>query len=246
MIGILLIIQIETRIFKVIHNFSWLLKDDWVGEIVNKKDIIMNTRDFVQKHHQHDYSGHDWLHVVRVTNLAKKISYHEGGNEFVVELAALLHDVPDEKLGGTEEEGLAKVNYFLTKNGVGENVVSEIHMILSTMSYKGGNRAPMTTLEGKIVQDADRLDAIGAIGIARAFAYSGAKGQPIYDPQLSPRDHMTYEQYRNGKSTAINHFYEKLLKLKDGMNTDFGKKIAEERHAFMLTYLEQFFAEDSL
>lgn len=213
---------------------------------MNKEEIIERTRTFVQNYHQHDYGGHDWLHIERVTNLAKTISNHEGGDPFVIELAALLHDVPDEKLGGSEEEGLAHVHQFLRTNGVEERTISTIHTILATMSFKGGNRAPMSTLEGRIVQDADRLDAIGAIGIARTFAYSGAKGQPIYDPNLSPRDHMTYEEYRHGKSTAINHFYEKLLKLKDGMNTNFGKKLAEERHAFMIIYLDQFIAEKSL
>ncbi|HLR15647.1 MAG TPA: HD domain-containing protein [Bacillota bacterium] len=213
---------------------------------MDKENIIKKTKDFVQEHHQHDYSGHDWSHIMRVTYIAKSISYHEGGNPFVVEIAALMHDVPDEKLGGSEAEGLEKVDHFLKKNGVEDRIIRDIHHILSTMSFKGGNREPMNTLEGEIVQDADRLDAIGAIGIARAFAYSGAKGQPIYDPNLSPRDHMTYEEYRYGKSTAINHFYEKLLKLKDGMNTKYGKKLAEERHQFMVKYLEQFFAEQGM
>ena len=135
------------------------------------------------------------------------------------------------------------MNRWLRNNGVKEQVVSEINEIITTMSFKGGNLKPMKTIEGKIVQDADRLDALGAIGIARTFAYSGAKGQPIYDPNLAPRDHMTYKSYRHGKSTAINHFYEKLLKLKDSMNTEYGKQLAEERHHYMLQFLKQFFHE---
>ncbi|MEI3605879.1 HD domain-containing protein [Pseudogracilibacillus sp. SE30717A] len=206
--------------------------------------IIIRARQFVQEQHQNDYSGHDWWHIMRVTDTAKIISVQEGGNDFVVELAALMHDLADEKISGSEKEGLKKVNKWLKENGVKEDEILEINEIITTMSFKGGNRKPMSTIEGKIVQDADRLDALGAIGIARTFAYSGAKGQPIYDPELPPRvGSMTYKDYRHGKSTAINHFYEKLLKLKDSMNTEYGKKLAEERHNYMMQFLEQFFLE---
>lgn len=210
---------------------------------MQKEKIIESAKHFVQEQHQDDYSGHDWAHIQRVTNTAKAISRQEGGNTLVVELAALLHDVADEKLSGSEEEGVRKVRNWLNENGVDEQTNAEITEIITTMSFKGGNRKPMSTIEGKMVQDADRLDALGAIGIARTFAYSGTKGQPIYDPELPPKEEMTYEQYRHGNSTAVNHFYEKLLKLKDAMNTEYGRRLAEERHKYMEQYLDQFFLE---
>lgn len=210
---------------------------------MKKAEIIIKAKEFVKKQHQNDYSGHDWWHIIRVTNIAKAISIREGGNEFIVELAALMHDVADEKVSGSEEAGLRKVNKWLKENDVEEQIISEVIEIITTMSFKGGNLGNMKTMEGRIVQDADRLDALGAIGIARTFAYSGAKDQPIYDPDLTVRDHLTYEEYRRGKSTAINHFYEKLLKLKDAMNTEYGKKLAEERHEYMIQFLDQFFLE---
>ncbi|MGL4910883.1 MAG: HD domain-containing protein, partial [Romboutsia sp.] len=142
-----------------------------------------------------------------------------------------------------EEEGLKKVSTFLEKNNVQEEDLNHIIEIISTMSFKGGNNKEMSTLEGKIVQDADRLDAIGAIGIARCMCYSGAKGRPIYNPNEDIRDNMTVEEYRSNKGNAINHFHEKLLKLKDNMNTDTGRTLAIGRHRYLETYLEQFYNE---
>ncbi len=206
-------------------------------------EIIKKAKDFVKEQHWNDYSGHDWWHIMRVTNTAKAISIQEGGNDFIIELAALLHDVADEKISGSEEEGLLKVSKWLKENDVEGRIISAVIEIVTTISFKGGNLKHMNTIEGKIVQDADRLDAMGAIGIARTFAYSGAKDHPIYDPDLPVRDHMTHEEYRHGKGSAINHFHEKLLKLKDAMNTEYGKRLAEERHEYMIKFLDQFFLE---
>lgn len=205
--------------------------------------LISLTEEYVRQELQNDPSGHDWWHIARVTDLAKTIALEEKADLFICEMAALLHDIADEKLNSSEEEGLKKVRDWLTSIKVDPFSIEKIIEIISTLSFKGGGQPEMKTLEGKVVQDADRLDAIGAIGIARTFAYAGAKGQLIYDPSLKPRETFTKEEYRNGKSTAINHFYEKLLKLKDGMNTSYAKKIAEERHRFMEEYLAVFFNE---
>ncbi|WP_356948156.1 HD domain-containing protein [Fictibacillus fluitans] len=190
-----------------------------------------------------DGSGHDWWHIYRVNKLACTIAREEGANLFICSLAALLHDVADEKLNGSEEEGIQKVNQWMNENEVPAEVCSQVLNIISTMSFKGGNKVPMSSLEGKVVQDADRLDAMGAIGIARTFVYSGHIGQLIYDPSIQVRNSMTKEEYRNGRSTAVNHFYEKLLKLKNGMNTSYGKQLAARRHEEMEHFLEVFFKE---
>lgn len=210
---------------------------------MNKETVLSHAKQFVQHELGSDASGHDWWHIHRVTNNARTIAHKEGANVFVCELAALLHDIADEKLNKTEESGLIKVETWLQREEVDTQVISQVMEIISTMSFKGGNNKAMTTLEGEVVQDADRLDAIGAVGIARTFAYSGAKGQLMHDPNLPPRESMTKEEYRNGKSTAINHFYEKLFKLESLMNTKTGREIARERHAFMEQFVEQFFDE---
>ncbi|MFC7391397.1 HD domain-containing protein [Scopulibacillus cellulosilyticus] len=210
---------------------------------MNQQKIIDNAKEFVYQQLKDDPSGHDWWHIHRVSQNAKRIATAEKADLFICELAALLHDIADEKLNKNEEYGLKKVHHWLIDNHVNEDTRNHVIDIISTMSFKGGGRPPMKTLEGKVVQDADRLDAIGAIGIARTFAYAGAKEQLIYDPALSPRTNMTNEEYRSGNSTAINHFYEKLLKLKDLMNTDYGRKMAAERHRFMENFLNQFFKE---
>ncbi len=210
---------------------------------MNKEKQLMLTKEFVHKQLENDASGHDWWHIVRVAEMAKRIAKHEQANLFVCEMSALLHDIADEKLNASEEEGLKKVKEWLYSIDIDERTIEAIMDIISKMSYKGGGQPALQTLEGKIVQDADRLDAIGAIGIARTFAYAGAKGDIIYNPDIAPREQMTKEEYRNGKSTAINHFYEKLLKLKQLMNTDYAKVIAKERHLFMESYLQMFFKE---
>ncbi|WP_077618516.1 HD domain-containing protein [Bacillus sinesaloumensis] len=204
---------------------------------------IEDTTNFVKNILSSDSSGHDWWHIERVRKAAIEIGERENANIFVVEMAALLHDVADEKLNESEEEGLKKVRDWLSSLQLPYPQQVEIIEIISTMSFKGGNRPPMKTIEGKVVQDADRLDAIGAIGIARTFAYAGAHGDLIYDPHLPYREVLTKEEYRNGKSTAINHFYEKLLKLKDTLNTDAAKEVAQKRHDFMVGFLEQFYKE---
>jgi len=214
-----------------------------VEDTMEQQKIIEATTTFVKNILQHDSSGHDWWHIERVRKAALQIGKKENANLFVVEMAALLHDVADEKLNKSEEEGLMKVRNWLSSLQITDSEQEEIIEIISTMSFKGGNRPLMKTIEGQVVQDADRLDAIGAIGIARTFAYAGAHGDLIYDPELPFRESMTKEEYRNGKSTAVNHFYEKLLKLKDTLNTNAAKKAAQERHDFMTGFLDQFYKE---
>ncbi len=210
---------------------------------MDKQEILNKAEQFAKEVLEKDSSGHDWWHIYRVARSAKTIAVQEGADTFICEMAALLHDIADEKLTGNEELGLKKVNNWLIQHGVHTTDTAHVMEIISNMSFKGGGRPPMPTLEGKIVQDADRLDAIGAVGISRVFAYSGAKNRLIHDPQLKPREQMTIEEYRKGNGTGINHFYEKLLKLKDLMNTDYAKKMAEDRHRFMEDYLNQFYQE---
>ncbi|MFC5272112.1 HD domain-containing protein [Adhaeribacter terreus] len=206
-------------------------------------EILANARAFVKNELARDSSGHDWWHIYRVTNTALEIARHKNADLFVCELAALLHDVADEKLNASKAAGMEKVKNWLEENQVPEEVAAQVLEIISTMSYNGGHNEPMKTLEGKVVQDADRLDALGAIGIARTFAYGGHKGHLMHNPELAVRTEITKEAYRNAESTPINHFYEKLLKLKDLMNTDYGKKLAAERHAYMENFLAQFYGE---
>lgn len=206
--------------------------------------ILQEARDFVYAELKDEMSGHDWWHIVRVTNNAVEIAIQEQADVFICELAALLHDIADGKLNKNEEVGLQKVEQWLQNHQASDAEIAHVLEIVSTMSFKGDHQQKnISTLEGKIVQDADRLDAIGAIGIARAMAYSGHIGRPIHDPDLQPRENMTLEEYRAGKSSAIMHFYEKLLKLKDLMNTDYAKQLAIGRHHFLEEYLEQFYAE---
>jgi uncharacterized protein len=190
-----------------------------------------------------DSSGHDWWHIDRVVQMTRTIARAERADAFVCELAALLHDMADEKLNDDPQAADLELKQWLANSGVEAEAAEHVLEIIHTMSFKGGSRPPMRTTEGRVVQDADRLDAIGAVGISRVFAYSGAKKRPIHDPDLPPRGQLTEEEYRNGRDTAINHFYEKLLKLRELMNTTSGKEIAEERHRFMETYLERFYSE---
>ena len=210
---------------------------------MDRHDNIERTEIFVRNILQNDSSGHDWWHIVRVKNMALELARKEDAKIHIVELAALLHDVADEKLNSEEQAGINKVIKWLKELNVNEKDSNHIIEIIKTMSFKGGHGEPMTTLEGKIVQDADRLDAIGAVGIARTFAYAGSRGDLIYDPSITVRRSLTKAEYRNGKSTAINHFYEKLLKLSELMNTKSAKEIAMERHRFMEVYLDQFYKE---
>lgn len=210
------------------------------------KNTLEEARRFVFYEMTSDTSGHDWWHARRVSEMARKIAAEEGADPNLCELAALLHDIPDDKRGLPEEEGLSRVRAWLTSQHLCTETIGHILVIIQTMSFRGGNNPPMESLEGKIVQDADRLDAIGAIGIARTFVYSGHSGQKMYDPGIPVRDSMTRKEYRDGTSTAINHFYEKLLKLEKLMNTSYARKIAAERQTVMMDFLRQFMKEWNL
>jgi uncharacterized protein len=207
------------------------------------RQIITAAERFAKSELENDPTGHDWWHIHRVVQMAERLAEEESADTFICVMAALLHDVADEKLNESKESGLRKVRDWLDGQPLAEEDREHIMEIISTMSYNAGTNPPMRTREGQVVQDADRLDAIGAIAIARTFLYAGWKGHPIHDPQLPPRDSMTPEEYRNGKSTAINHFHEKLLKLKDRINTSSARRIAEERHRYMEQYVDRFYRE---
>lgn len=213
---------------------------------MDKLAYIQETVIYVRLQFEQDASGHDWWHIHRVHQLAIKIARHENADLFLVEMAALLHDLDDWKLnGGKESEG--KSEKWMRKLGVPDPSIKRIIQIIDEVSFKGaGVDTTPTTLEAKVVQDADRLDAIGAIGIARTFAYGGNKNRLIYDPMVKPEMHLNFESYKKTNAPTINHFYEKLLLLKDRMNTPYGHLIAEKRHKFMMLYLEQFFNEWNL
>ncbi|MGT2754528.1 HD domain-containing protein [Streptococcus ovis] len=211
---------------------------------MTESEILQKTAHYVEEKLTGEGSGHDWWHIVRVRQMAERLAVEEGANSFICEMAALVHDLADEKVAGSEEAGLAEVHRLLDSLGLSDHQTQEILMIIQGISYKGGTlRDVPLTLEGKIVQDADRLDAIGAIGIARTMVFSGHKQRPIHDPQVAVREQMTLEEYRSNQGTAISHFYEKLLKLKDLMNTETAKRLAQGRHEFLESYLEQFYAE---
>lgn len=205
--------------------------------------LLRAAEAFARETLAHDSGGHDWSHVARVRRVARTIAEAESADVFICELAALLHDVADYKIAGDETTGLARVRAWLLAEGCDTPTSERVMEIIATMSFAGGERPPMTTLEGQIVQDADRLDAIGAVGVARAFAYGGAKGRAMYDPDWPPRERMSVEEYRAQPAPTINHFYEKLLLLKDRMNTSYARALAERRHQFMLAFLDQFYSE---
>lgn len=208
-------------------------------------EIIQKTADMVKEKFTGEGSGHDWWHIYRVWKTAKTIANGENANTIVVELGALLHDIADYKFNnGDEEIGGKTAKEWLESIGVDNNIIKQVVHIVDNVSFKGNaDQNKMQSIEGKIVQDADRLDAIGAIGIARCFAYGGHKGHEIYNPDIKPNLNMSKEEYKNHKGTQINHFYEKLLLLKDLMNTETGKELAQQRHDFMEQYLEEFLAE---
>ncbi|WP_180955689.1 HD domain-containing protein [Bacillus sp. V33-4] len=206
--------------------------------------IIKLSEQFVKESLKNDVTGHDWHHIDRVRKNALNIADREQRGElFVIEMAALLHDIADEKLNVSSEAGKIKLLAFIDTLNLGKAIKEHILDIIFSISFKGGNNQELASIEAEIVQDADRLDAIGAIGIARTFAYGGSKGQPIYDPHIQTREKMTVEEYRNGKTSSIHHFYEKLLKLKDRLNTDAAKQLAESRHEFMEQFLKEFHSE---
>lgn len=192
-------------------------------------------------------AGHDWFHIERVWRNALHIHKHEGGNKLVIELAALLHDIADSKFhGGDDTIGPRKAREVMEQLNINTHTINEVVYIIENISFKGGRDIPQRrTLELDIVQDADRLDAIGAIGIARAFNYGGYKGRALYDPAIPPNMNMTKEEYKKSSAPTLNHFYEKLFLLKDLMNTSTGRQIAEERHDFMQQFVEQFLKESN-
>lgn len=206
------------------------------------EELIKKTIDKAKKFFQNECSGHDFWHTLRVYNNAKAIAEKEECNKEVVCLAALLHDFDDVKITNSTEK-LENATKWLMENNYPEEGIGLIKRIINGVSFKGTDTRVPETIEGKIVQDADRLDAIGAIGITRAFAYGGAHEREIWDPNEQYREEMNEEQYRNHKSTSINHFYEKLLKLKDMMNTDTAKQIAKSRHQYMQDFLKEFYDE---
>ncbi len=212
---------------------------------MTEKETIAATIDFVKTELKGAEGGHDWWHIERVWNNAKTIAAKEDVNLFVVELAALLHDIADSKFyGGDETVGPKKAAAFLKGLNVDETTIKHVENIIANISFKGGNFIKtFNSTELAVVQDADRLDAIGAIGIARAFNYGGFKNREIHNPLIEPNMAMTKEAYKKSTAPTINHFYEKLLLLKDKMNTVTGKQMAEERHRFMESFLEQFYAE---
>lgn len=212
---------------------------------MTETEIIKQTIAFVKQSLQGAEGGHDWWHIERVHNNTKAIAATEPVNMFIAELGALLHDIADSKFhDGDENIGPQKAKTFLQSLSVDEKVIDHVENIIRNISFKGGNiTTTFSSVELTVVQDADRLDAMGAIGIARAFNYGGFKNREIYNPAITPDMQMDKEVYKKSNAPTLNHFYEKLLLLKDRMNTTTGKKMAAERHAFMEKYLEQFYGE---
>lgn len=214
---------------------------------MDKEIVIEKTKEFVRNKLEGEGSGHDWWHIHRVYNIAVNLvkDTDNKADLYIIKLGALLHDIADWKFnGGDINVGAMVSRDFLKGLGVDEETIEHVADIVKNISFKGsGEKSQMKTLEGMIVQDADRLDAIGAIGIARTFAYGGHDNREMFNPDIKPQNHKTFEEYKNSRGTTINHFYEKLLLLKDLMNTESGRKYAEKRHKFMEEYLEEFYAE---
>ncbi len=212
---------------------------------MQEQDLIQKTAIFVKETLQNSESGHNWFHIERVWKNARHIGKTEPVNMLVVELAALLHDIADSKFyDGDETIGPKMARNFLAAEKVDESIIDHVVKIMENMSFRSGYDQPaFRSAELQVVQDADRLDAIGAIGIARAFHFGGYKNREMYDPAIPPDLNMSKEAYKKSTAPTINHFYEKLLLLKDKMNTVTGKKMAAERHVFMEKYLQQFYIE---
>ncbi|MCC7331831.1 MAG: HD domain-containing protein [Flavobacteriales bacterium] len=211
----------------------------------SESEKLTKTKNFAHSFHHGEGTGHDWFHVQRVNKMAIKIAEFEGVNSFKVSIIALLHDVADYKLNnGDENIGYQKIKKFLSSIDFNNQEIESIIKDIKEISFMGGNNiVDNQSIESKIVQDADRLDALGAIGIARAFAYGGSKNRLLFDPSCKPNLNQTKAEYKNSNAPTINHFYEKLLVLKDKMNTSYAIQIAEERHAFLEIFLEQFYKE---
>lgn len=209
------------------------------------QDLIPITIQFVKQQLANAEGGHDWFHIERVYKNALAIAKEEKCDVLIVQLGALLHDIADSKFhGGDETVGPKIARVFLEKENVAEDIIQHVIKIIENISYKGGNfESKFHSIELNVVQDADRLDAIGAVGITRTFNYGGFKNRTMYNPEIPPNLNMTKEEYKNSDAPTINHFYEKLLLLKDKMNTKTGKKLAQERHQYMQDFLAQFYAE---
>lgn len=212
---------------------------------MDNSDVIDYVVSQLKREFAEESTGHDWFHLERVWKNAKQIAASEGGDLFVIELAALLHDIADHKfVEDADTEAKRRIQVMLGKAEVGQQTIDRVIDIVLKSSFKGGiGENPMTQLEGLIIQDADRLDAIGAIGIARTFAFGGKFGNLLYHPDIPPATFKNAEEYRKNRTHTINHFYEKLLLLKDKMNTPTGRKLAEQRHQFMQEFLNQFYNE---
>lgn len=212
---------------------------------MNDSEIVNKTILFVKAKLEKAEGGHDWFHIERVYKNAILIADGEVCDDTVLKLGALLHDIADSKFhNGDETIGPKMAREFLASNNVDEATIQHVINIIENVSFKGGNtERSFSSIELNIVQDADRLDAIGAIGIARTFNYGGFKNRPLYNPNIAPNLHMSKKEYKNSDAPTLNHFYEKLLLLKDKMNTETGKKIAQERHRYMEGFLSQFYAE---
>ena len=207
------------------------------------KQLIDNAITYVKNYFQNESSGHDYFHTLRVYKVGVSIAKKEQANVGIVALVALLHDVDDFKLSPETSKNKDNARNFLLSNDVEEELIDLICNTIDEISYKGKDTKPATTLEGRVVQDADRLDALGAIGVARAFAYGGHHNRVMHDPDILPNQNMTEEEYRKHISTTINHFYEKLFNLKSLMNTGTGKLLAESRDNFMHEYINHFLSE---
>ena len=212
---------------------------------MKKKQLRSKAEKFAKNMLRDAEGGHDWNHIERVLENAKMILTKEKANKHIVLLGILLHDIADPKFqGGDESKGIKISSAYLEETGVDKTTRKQVMEIVKGISYKGGhNEVKEKSLELQIAQDADRLDAIGAIGIARAFNYGGFSGRKIFDPDQKPREYKDVKEYRSSDSSTINHFYEKLLKLKDALNTKTAKKMAKTRHEFMVSYLQQFYDE---
>jgi len=204
------------------------------------KEIVNNTENQVRRRFQNEEGSHDWHHIDRVRSMALFLSREEGCDPFIVEMAALLHDFEDWKLADSAAtEGSTRK--WLNDQGLAEEIVEQLLQVITEVTFKGaGVPTPCSSMESMVVQDADRLDAIGAIGIARAFAYGGSKGRPLYLTGQDAVQHQSFESYKKSESSTLNHFYEKLLHLKDRMNTATAIKLAKKRHQFMLDFVDQF------
>lgn len=212
---------------------------------MNNQNIIETTAEFIKEKFSGEGSGHDWWHIYRVWQNALFLAKNEQADLYIVQLSALLHDIADWKFAnGDEKAGGRLAAEYLRSLAVPADIIQQVAQIINEVSFKGaGVETATSTLESAIVQDADRLDAIGAIGIARAFAYGGYKGREIYNPEIKSAPHQDFEAYKKNNAPSLNHFYEKLLLLKDRMQTETGRKIAAERHDFMEKYLVHFFKE---